>query len=266
MARKNSIFSGKKNSPKKQAALLAEVQRNHERAMRQQQRREMNRLAKEVIAQKSNVYTMSRSELISYAMKAQKVLDWRAQQQADVGYKTGTIQYYEKFRKDREVRQDSKMIMRSLQSTLGSYINYLQNRKTIKTAAKEDKAAMLAQTRDYLGLNRVTQKQAAKLWEAIDKARAIMTGADWSDEEERYRDIQEAIQGAVADWKARPRKFQSIDDLTDMIVNAVLQMEEPITPEFYDSAVKEYQKSHPNFQGPLDAATVRRYGHAFERI
>lgn len=266
MARKNSIFSGKKNSPKKQAALVAEVQRNHERAMRQQQRREMNRLAKEVVAQKSNLYNMSRSDLISYAMKAQKVLDWRAQQQADVGYKTGAIQYYEKFRKDREVRPDSKMIDRSLQATLGSYINYLQNRKTIKSAAREDKAAMLAQTREYLGLNRVTQKEASKLWDAVDRARAIMTGADWSDEEERYKDIQEAIQATVADWKARPKKYQSIDDLTEMIVNAVLQMEEPVTSEFYDSAVAEYQKSHPNFQGPLDPATVRRYGHAFERI
>lgn len=266
MATKNKIFSGKKNSPKRQAALLAEVQKNHEKAMRQQQRREMNRLAKEVVAQKANVYTMSKEDLIKYAMKAQRVLDWRAQQQADFGYKTSTIQYYEKFRKDREVRQDSKMIMRSLQSTLGSYINYLQNRKTIKTAAKEDKAAMLAQTRDYLGLKRVTQKEASKLWEAIDKARNIMTGADWSDEEERYKDIQEAIQAAVADWKATPKKYRSIDDLTEMVVNAVLQMEEPITPEFYESAVKEYQKSHPGFQGPLDADTVRRYGHAFERI
>lgn len=260
------IFSGKKNTPAQLARLKKQVDAAYKQDRLTAQRVKMTREAKELLKLRDQMWDMSTEELIQAARRAQDVLTWKSEMQELRGIQTRTMKNAMDLIQDRRVRENSKMGQSTLINILSSHLDAIQNRETSITAAREAKKAYLSQTREYTGVKRVTMKKANRLWEAIDKARSYMRGADWTEDPEEYRQTVDLIQEAVSEWGTLSKKHQTLDQLAEMIENSIYNMGEAITPEWYDDALKEYTRIHPKFQGPLSRQQIMQYGQAIKRL
>lgn len=260
------IFSGKKNTAAQLEKLRKQVEAASQSDLLTAQRSKMTKEAKELLKLRDQMWNMSNEQLIRAARRAQDVLTWKSDMQKLRGIQTRAMKNTMSVIKDRYVLPESRMAQSTLINILSSHLDAIQSRETSITAAREAKKAYLAQTRSYTGVKRVTMQKAERLWEAIDKARAYMRGADWTEDPEEYSQTVDLIQEAISEWGTLGKKHQTLDQLAEMIENSIYNMGEAITPEWYDDALKEYTRIHPKFQGPLSRQQIMQYGQAIKRL